>query len=188
LTTRPDEDPLAASLPLRRRELLRAAIGHTLVDIERWTATTPADFVARGGTATQHFSECSGATVMLFSEGLAHAMEGWPSQLSITVDAEPFRDVSYSERYRLSACTETAPAWLRDCLGRTVRDVRVYVFRDDVLSDEARQAAVSYLLDSGVELFYCTQLHGRGDGDELLPGDQVGRDDVALTVSMAAGD
>jgi hypothetical protein len=179
------EDLRAASLPLRRRELLREAIGRTLLDIDRWTATTPSDFVARGGLRSLHFSRCSGPTIMSFGDGLVHSWAGWPSQLSIIVDGNPVVDVAYSERYRLSDCADTAPAWLRACLGRSVRDVLVHVYRDDVPSDEARQAAVSYLLDSGVELWYGTELHGRSTSDELLRGDEVPRDHVASTVSMA---
>jgi hypothetical protein len=172
------DDPLAARLPLRRKELLRAAIGTTLLDIERWFSTTVADFVARGGDETSYFARCSGATQLTFSSGLVHALSVWPSELSIVVDEAPFGEDPYSDRHRLSQ-TRAAPVWLRDCLGSTVRDVRVYVYRDDVPSNEARQAAVSYVLDASIELFYCTYLHGHMDSDELLRGEDVPRDQVA---------
>jgi hypothetical protein len=63
--------------------------------------------------------------------------------------------------------------------------VGVHIYRDDVPSDEARQAAISYELESGCELFYVTYLHGRMSGDELMRGEDVPRDHVAETIPMA---
>lgn len=172
-------------LPLSQTELLGAAIGCQLLDITRWLVTTPEDFVARGGERSLFFASCSGPTELVFSEGLVHSFEGLPNELSVMVDRHPLDGVADSERHRLSESPGTATPWLRGCLGQTVRDVRVWIYRDDVPSPEARQAAVSYLLDSGDELFYCTELHGRMSDDELLSGTEVPRDAVARVVSLA---
>jgi hypothetical protein len=177
--------PLAAMLPLNRIDRLAQAIGRTLVDVERHLPTRLEDFLARGGDESSYFSLASGATEMIFSDGLVHTLSSWPSQLSLLVSDQPRAADPDAPGCRLSA-TAAAPAWLKACLGRRVRDVCVYVYQDDVDSDEARQAAVSYVLDSGTELFYGTYFHGNLDADELLEGAAVPRDHVAERISIAA--
>jgi hypothetical protein len=162
------EPNLLEFLPLRRRALLRSAIGRTLEQVDRLLVTTPDDFVDRGGPPMGFFAQASGPVELLFSGGLVHALSTWPSQLSVLVEPDKLGPDPYAVRYRLSASQQVAPAWLVSALGATVDAVRVWVYRDDVPSDEARQAAVSYVLGTGLELFYCTYLHGRMDGDELV--------------------
>lgn len=177
-------DPaLGASLLLERTGLLRRAVGQQLTEIERLLVVTPQRFTENGGERSEYFAAASGPTQFTFGDGLVHAFYVWPSQLSLIVETDPLADDEYAERHRLSQ-TDAAPEWLRHCLGQRVRAVQVYVYRDDVPSDEARQAAVSYALDSGQQLFYGMYLHGRLDSDELLPGESVPRDRVERTVAL----
>ncbi|MFJ6484784.1 MULTISPECIES: hypothetical protein [unclassified Streptomyces] len=180
------QDP-ETMLPLNRRDLLRRAVGRTLEDIERITSTRPADFTERGGAASLFFPSVSGPVQLEFSDGLIHALTVWPSGLSVLVHDEALGDDPYADRHRLSR-TPQAPDWLRSLLGRTVLDVRVHLHRDEVPSEEPRQAAVSYVLDNGEELFYAVYVHGRMDGDELLRREDVIPAAVARTVSVTSGE
>jgi hypothetical protein len=173
----------APPLPLSRLPLLLRAIGRRLLEVERLIAVEPDWFASEYGDPERFLTAASGPTQLTFSGGVVHALSSWPSQLSIVVEDAPFEQDPYAESYLLSE-TEHAPQWLRDCLGQRVEDVRVHRYRDDVPSDEARQAAISYQLEAGVELFYGTFIHGRLSGDELLRGDELARDHIAETVSI----
>lgn len=173
------------ALPLQQTKLLRRAMGETLVDIERWFVLNRAQFEAYAGEGAEYFSRSSGATTFSFSGGVIHSLCGWPSQLSIRVWDESLRDDPDAERHTLSEA-DTAPKWLRDCIGQRVIDVRVYVYDDDVPSDEAKQVALSYVFDSGVELVFCTYLHGQMDDEEILRGDEISRQNVVAVVSLRA--
>ncbi|AHH97293.1 hypothetical protein [Kutzneria albida] len=175
---------LADRLPLARRELLGRAIGRSLVEVERVTATPVEEFVQDGGAAPDYLAKLSGPTQLTFSGGLVHSLAVWPSQLSLLVEDSPLPEDPYADRYRLSELG--APSWLRALVGLTVRDVRVHLYQDEVPSDEARQAAVSYVFDEGTELYYCVYLHGRMDGDELLLPGEVIPEAVARSVSLSA--
>ena len=179
----------ADRLPLHQSALLGAAVGRTLDDIERILATTPEDFEARGGAPDGFFAEASGPTEITFSGGLVHALAGRASELSVIVGPDRFGPDPYAERYRLTdgPVAAHAPAWLAELVGATVTDVRVWLYRDDVPSDEARQAAVSYVLEGGDELFYGTYLHGRMSGDELFRRQDLDPDVSAGPVSVAVG-
>jgi hypothetical protein len=169
-------------LPLAQQALLTRAIGRRLVEIERAIVVAPDWFASEYGDPEAFFTQASGATQLTFSDGLIHTLRPWPSQLSVVVEGEPLPADPYADRHRLSE-TEYAPGWLRGLVGQEVDDVRVHRYRDDVPSDEARQAAISYVL-AGTELFYAMYLHGRMSGDELLRGEDVPRDAVAETVAM----
>lgn len=179
------DSALAASLPLAQTNLLRRAVGQQLADIERLLVVTPERFTDDGGDRSEYFAAASGPTQFMFGDGLVHAFYAWPSQLSLILESDALANDEYADRHRLSE-TDASPAWLRDCLGQRVRAVHVHVYRDDVPSDEARQAAVSYTFDSGHELFYGMYLHGRLDSDELLRGETVPRDRVRRTVTLEA--
>jgi hypothetical protein len=174
---------LSGWLPLRQQQTLRRALGHKIVEIERWLATHVDDFVSRGGKRSLYFSRASGPVSVFFEGGVAHGLSSWPSQLSVLVEPSAIDHHPYSERHRLST-TDAAEPWLRGCLGRTVRNVRIWIFRDDVPSNEARQAGVSYVLDSGLELVYCVHLHGRESGDELLTAEDVLPSRVRRSISL----
>lgn len=172
-------------LPLERRELLAAAHGRRLVEVER--LLIPLDSYRRlDHPEGAYLAAASGPTQLTFADGLVHALSTWPSQLSLLVGGTPFSDDPYAEQHRLSEEPNHAPAWLRDSLGRTVTAVRVHVFIDDEPSDEARQAGISYELDGEVEIFYCIELHGRMSGDELLRREDLPRVLPARTVQLPA--
>jgi hypothetical protein len=169
---------------LAQQALLTRAIGRRLEDIERALVVDPEWYATEYGDPQAFFTGASGPAQLDFSDGLVHTLSAWPSQLSVIVDGAALPADPYADRYRLSE-TDRAPQWLRDALGQEVHDVCVYVYRDDVPSDEARQAAVSYELASGIELFYVTYLHGRMSGDEIMRGEDVPRENVAKTVRMS---
>jgi hypothetical protein len=180
-----EDERLRASLPLRQTALLRSAIGHTLVDIERLLLPTLADHLAAGRDANVFFTRSHGATGLHFSGGLVHSIYGWPSQLSIIVDGLPIEAPEFDERHLLSA-TPSAPDWLRACLGQEVRDVVAYVYDDGVPSDEPREVGLTYRLASGFDLYVGTYLHGNMDTIELRPPTELSMDGVVRRVSMAA--
>jgi hypothetical protein len=159
------------------------AIGRTLVDVERLITVEPDWFAGEYGQPDRFFAAASGPAELSFSGGLLHGLAAWPSEFSILVQDTAFADDPYAPRYRLSK-TRQAPAWLRECLGEAVRDVRVYVYHDDVPSDEARQAGIGYRLESGQEIVYCIYLHGRMSGDEFVPSDAIDPASVAELVSL----
>jgi hypothetical protein len=178
------EDPKVARLPMHQLDLLQRAIGRQLIEIERMFAISARDFAQRGAPPGEYFARASGATRLSFSGGEHHTLAVWPSQLSVIVSAAQLADDPLAERVLLSTI-QPAPAWRAAVLGHAIDDVRIYEYLEpDVDSLEARQSAVSYLFDSGVELFYCTYLHGRMDGDELLLADEVQRQHVARCLSL----
>lgn len=178
-------DTLDATLPLSKLELLRKAIGRTLLEIERRFVEQPDDYVTRAGEGTEYFARASGLTEFMFSDSLVHSLAVWPSALSITVHSSSAAEDPYAEPVRLSRVG--APSWLFSCLGCKVLDVRVYVYREDAVdSPEPRQVAVSYVLAPDIELVYCTYLHGRMDGDELVLAAEIDPSRVASVVSVAA--
>ena len=179
------DDKLRAALPQRQTALLRSAIGHVLVDIERLLLPTLADHLARGGDVKVFFTRSHGSTALHFSGGVVHSIYGWPSQLSIIVERAPLEAREFDERHLLSA-TPSAPDWLRACLGQEVRDVIAYVYDDGVPSDEAREVGLTYRLASGFDLYVGTYLHGNMDTIELRPPNEVSMEGVVRQVSMAA--
>jgi hypothetical protein len=154
-----------SGLPTESIGVLGAAVGRPLLDVERMTATTLADYVEFGGREDDYFVSVSGPVQLTFGGGVVHALYAAPSRFSVLVDAAPLADHRLMDRHHVGDVP--APTWLRAAVGRVVRDVRIYFYKDDVDSGEPRQAAVSYVFDDE-ELIYCLYLHGRMSGDELV--------------------
>lgn len=179
------DDELYAFLPANRRALLAAAIGATLVDVERLFTLDLATFLADERYREEDFFPCnSGPTQLRFDGGLLPVLAVWGEQLSLVVLDEPLAADDYGAVYRLSD-TSAAPSWLRSCLGRRCEDVRIWTFEEDFATEEAKQAGVSYLLSGGIELLYCIYLHGAQDGDALIAADEVRPELVASCYSLA---
>jgi hypothetical protein len=66
--------------------------------------------------------------------------------------------------------------------------VRIWKLQEEFESDEAKEAAVSYVFDNELELFYCIYLHGDLDADYLLLGNEVPREKVKTCISLARGE
>lgn len=162
-----DDNPPTSRLPYNQLPLLRSVIGHRLLDVER-SLTPLAAHLEYGEDSAEYLSAASGPTELTFSGNLRHTLISWPSQLSVYISSERLPDDEYAERHLLSQSRELAPSWLSATLGAMVLSIRVYEFIDDIDSSEARQAAIGYLLDTKLELMYCTQLHGRMTADELV--------------------
>jgi hypothetical protein len=155
-----------SALPTESIGVLGAAVGRPLLDVERMTATTLADYVEIGGREGYYFVAVSGPVQLTFGGGAVHALYAAPSRFSVLVDDAPLADHWLMDRHHVAEVP--APTWLRAVVGRIVRDVRIYFYKDGVDSDEPRQAAVSYVFDDDEELIYCIYLHGRMSGDELV--------------------
>jgi hypothetical protein len=182
------DDDLFRLLPTNRAEALAEAIGRRLVDVERFFQMDPSRFLTHTRFAAgQFFTHNSGPVQLCFACGVAIALVSWPEQLSLVVLPEPLSETGDDRLYRLSERGDVPPA-LADCLGRVCRDVRIWTLREEFEADEARQAAVSFLLEGGPELFYGTYLHGDLDSDYLLLGQEVPRDRVESRFSLARGD
>jgi len=174
-------------LPSRRVDVLRKAIGRRLLEVERLFLLDVSTFLEdERFTSEDFFSYNSGPAQLHFEGGEKHILSVWPSQLSLVVMRDELRETKYDKLYRLSDSEAAHPA-LKDCLGRTCEDVRIWTLREDFESEEATEVAVSYLLSGGVELFYCIYLHGDLDSDYLLLGANVSRERVDSCVSIAQG-
>ncbi len=172
-------------LPLNQRALLTRAIGNRLTEIERLLWSGFEEYRGRGGEPEYYFARASGPTQLLFSETVVHQFDVWSSNLSLVVTGESFADDPYAHRVRLSRCSpDRREEWLAGCLGQMVHDVRVHLYQGPEAGPHFPQAAVSYRLDSGVELFYAIYVHGRMDGDELLQSDAILWDKVFRSVSL----
>src|SRR5262245_38300198 len=176
------DDPLRSFLPSAQTKHLGAAIGRCLVEIDRLLVTTREDFVARGGADDEYFARASGPAQLRFDDGSIHVLSVWPSELSLLVKDQPLAPDWAAEVFALS--TTSARAELRACLGRRCEDVRIWTVAEEVDWDAAREAAISYLLSGGVELFYAIYLHGDLDSDYLMLCEEVPRDKVARCWSI----
>jgi len=109
----------------------------------------------------------------------------WGEQLSVVLLDER---LVQQEDATLVSLRETplATARLKAVLGRRCSDVRIWTFREDIESDEAKQAAVSYVLDDE-ELFYGIYVHGTGDNDTLIFRDEIITNLVESCFSLGEG-
>ncbi len=175
-------------LPSQRTEVLGAAIGRRLLEVERlFLLDVPTFLEDARFTSSDFFSYNSGPVQLHFEGALRHVLSVWPSQLSLVAMKDELHETKYDKLYRLSDCEAAHPA-LKDCLGRTCEDVRIWTLREDFESEEATEVAVSYLLSGGVELFYCIYLHSDLDSDYLLLGTDVPRKRVKSCASLARGE
>jgi hypothetical protein len=174
-------------LPSKRTQLLAAALGRQLLDVERLFFRDLETFLRnRRFSAADFFARNSGPVQFHFDGSLSHAIGVWPSQLSVVVLPSPLSGYNDDPPYLLSEDAHAVPE-LKACLGRTCEDVRIWTLRDEVESEEAKEAAVSYVFEGGFELFYCIYLHGDMDSDYLLPGTKVARERVNSCISLAQG-
>lgn len=174
-------------LPSRQTDVLGAAIGRTLLDVERLFLLDPQAFLQEARfTATDFFARNSGPVELHFEGGLNHALGVWPSQLSIVVLPDPLCSSEDDKLYRLSESANASPE-LKSCLGRTCQDVRIWILQEEFESEEAKEVAVSYVFDGDLELFYCIYLHDDLDSDYLLLGADVARERVKTYISLAQG-
>lgn len=162
------DDELTEWLPSRQQDRLAAAITRQLVDIERWLTLTPAQFLDDAHfTPADFLVYSSGLTRFFFTADVVHSYGVEGEQLSLVLLPEPATGDPFETPYRLSTY-EPADLHLRSFLGKTCADVRIWRYYDAVPSDEAREAAVSYLFADETELFYVIYLHGDLDSDYLL--------------------
>jgi hypothetical protein len=174
-------------LPSQRIEVLAAAIGRKLVEVERlFLLDLPTFLEDARFSATDFFALNSGPVQLHFSGSLTQVLDVWPSQLSIINPPDPLISSQDEKLYRLSEDVGASPE-LKSCLGRECQDVRIWTLKEDFESEEAKQVAVSYIFTGDRELFYCTYLHGDLDSDYLLPGADVPRRSVKSCFSFAHG-
>lgn len=176
---------LFAFLPSKRKQILAAAIGRRLEEIQRLFSLDLPAFLEDGRfTEAEFFSNNTGSVQMCFENGLTHVLDVWGEQLSIVVLSDSLQSHDSASLYRLTEI-ESAPATLTRCIGQICQDVRIWTLQEEFESSEAKEAAVSYVLENGEELFYCIYLHEDLDSDFLLPGSNVPRDKVAGCISLA---
>lgn len=180
----PDEYELSSLLPSRRTADLERALGRRLEEVERLFNITREGFAGDGGRdARDYFSRNVGPTQLRFAGGPTHALASWPEQLSVVLLEEPLAGDDFDVLYALSADADAPPA-LRAALGQECADVRIWTFRDEVETDEAKEAGVSYLLADGTELLYCAYLHGDLSADYLITPDALPPGTVASCWSV----
>jgi hypothetical protein len=174
-------------LPSKRTQLLAAAIGRQLLDVERLFFSDLETFLRNGRfSAADFFARNSGPVQFHFDGTLSHALGVWPSQLSVVVLPSPLSAYNDDPPYLLSEDAHAAPE-LKACLGRTCEDVRIWTLREEFESEEAKEVAVSYVFEGGFELFYCIYLHGDMDSDYLLRGVELPRERANSCISLVQG-
>jgi hypothetical protein len=185
------DQELFSFLPTQQTDLLALAIGRQLLEVERLFLLDPPTFLQEARFTPADFFALNSGPVQLYFDGqLAHVLAVWPSQLSIV--ALPTHLSSYNEEqlYRLSKNADASPQ-LKACLGQTCLDVRIWTLREEFEgefeSETAKEVAVSYVFDDGLELFYCIYLHDDLDSDYLLLGPDVPRERVMSCISLAQG-
>ncbi|MBA3923607.1 MAG: hypothetical protein H0X31_18690 [Nostocaceae cyanobacterium] len=122
-----------------------------------------------------------------FAEDLIHVLDVWGEQLWVMVITEPLHGDADATLYQLSQ-TETVHPSLKACLGKTCQDVRIWRLKEEIVSEEAKQVAISYVFANALELFYCIYLHDNLDSDYLLLAENVPRDRVESCFSIAQGE
>ena len=150
-------DRLTKLLPSRRLDLLRQAIGRRLVDIRRLTVEGPFPLP---------FSLRSGPTEFSFEGDVRHHFAVWGEQLSIVLLDDALEADDHGRIVSLSSTVSKGS--LASLVGQRCDDVRWWRYRDEVESEEAKEAGVSYVFEGGDELFYCIYLHEDLDHDQLL--------------------
>ena len=181
------DDELLDLLPSKRKNVLAAAIGHRLLEVERFFELDLLSFLRnRCFTQADYFSYNSGATQFRFEGGLIHPYAVYGEQLSIVMLSERLSSDDFTTRVQLSKL-KSVPFTLKRCLGRICQDVRIWTLQEEFESQEAKEVALSYLLSGGIELFYCIYLHEDLDSDYLLLGQDVPREKVATCFSLAQG-
>lgn len=134
------------------------------------------------------FSCNTGAIQLYFEDRLIHTLSVYGEQLSIVLLPEIIASDGFAQSYRLSKMEQMAPELLKECLGNVCQDVRIWMLREEFESVEAKEAAVSYLLSNGQELFYCIYLHDDLDSDYLLLEQNIHREKVASCFSLLLGE
>lgn len=178
-----DQD-LVQFLPSRRVEVLAGAIGRDLVEVERLFLLDKARFIEdKRFTEADFFTYNCGPSQFQFDHDLVHVFDIWGEQLSIVELPDTLQSDQEAVLYKLTQ-DQQAPQDLRNCLGRTCQDVRIWTLQENFQSEEAKQVAVSYILSGEIELFYCIYLHGDLDSDYLLLGQHVPREKVATCYSI----
>lgn len=180
------DDEIKRFLPSARKDLIAAAIGRPLLEIERFLGRDIQQVVARGLAPTDFFSRNTGATQLHFSGGLIHSLVVYPEQLSIVTLPDLIVGDDIEPSHKLSEETNVLP-FIKSCLGRICEDVRIYTYAEGFESEEAREAGISYLFAGHGELIYCIYLHGDDDSAYLLPGTQVPHERVERCYSIASG-
>jgi hypothetical protein len=179
---------LLTLLPSKQKDLLAKSIGCRLIEIERFFGSDVPSFLAGGHfTEADYFSYNSGAVQLNFESNLTYGLDVYGEELSIVVLPMNLSSNGFAKLYRLSEFT-AAPPTLKNCIGKTCHDVRIWELQEEFESEEAKEVAVSYLLDNGSELFYCIYLLDDFDSDYLLLGQDVPRDKVASCFSIALGE
>lgn len=181
------DSELSQHLPSQRMQVLAAAIGRNLLEVERlFLLDLPTFLEDARFKATDFFALNSGPVQLHFDRSLTEVLDVWPSQLSIINLPDPLMPSRDEKLYRLSEDADASPA-LKSCLGRACQDVRIWTLKEDFESEEAAEVAVSYAFTGDRELFYCIYLHGDLDSDYLLPGADVPRRSVKSCFSLAQG-
>ncbi|AFZ25574.1 hypothetical protein Cylst_3424 [Cylindrospermum stagnale PCC 7417] len=182
------DDELFNMLLSKQKDILNQSIGRRLIEVDRFFGSDLPSFLEGGYfTETEFFSHNPGAIQLHFEGNLTYGLDVYGEQLSIFVLPGTLSSDEFTKLYRLSETSAASPT-LKNCLGKTCHDVRIWTLQEDFESEEAKEVAVSYLLNGESEMFYCIYLLEDCDSDYLLLGQDVPRDRVASCFSIALGD
>lgn len=184
-----NDNELLTFLPSKQKESLAKAIGKRLIEVERFFEMDISSFLKYTSFKKADFFSCNtGAVQMYFEDRLTHALAVYGEQLSIVLLPETLTSDGFAQSYRLSEMEQMAPVLLKNCLGNVCQDVRIWTLREEFESEEAKEAAISYLLSNGQELFYCIYIHDNLDSDYLLLKQDIHKEKLDSCFSLLLGE
>jgi hypothetical protein len=104
-------------------------------------------------------------------------------QLSLVLLPQPITQDDFASAYRLSTY-KPIPEKIHSYLNKTCIDVLIWTYNEQLDSEEAKEAAVSYLFEDNTELFYCIYLHGDLDTDYLLMPEEIHQEAISTSFSV----
>jgi hypothetical protein len=125
-----------------------------------------------------------------FDKTLSHSFSFYSANTPILISPQPFYRIDSRIKYQLSQAEGLSLAMLRDCLGKTCTDVRIWTYSEteheirlekseeiwtyelsgkhDAKGMEITDSGVSYCLSNGVEIIYCCNFYDDDLSDRLL--------------------
>ena len=196
--------------PRNKIKYLGLAIGKKLTEIERFFVTNPKEFIEDNiniYSKEQYFSLSHGASQFWFENALVHSFSFYSADAPILVLDQALYTVDSRIKYQLSKSEDLSLSILRDCLGRSCVDVRIWTYSEtehenriekaevgwiNKLDDEHKKkleitdSGVSYCFSNGVEIVYCCNLYDDDLSDRLLLVEDINQSYGLLMLFIAS--
>jgi hypothetical protein len=194
--------------PRNKKEFLSLAIGKKITEIERFFVTRPDEFIEENNECRKdrYFSLCHGASQFWFDKTLTHSFIFYSASTPILIYPQLFYEIDSRIKYQLSRAEDLSSPKLRDCLGETCIDVRIWTYSEteheirsekdegswthelakeyDKKNVEITESGISYYLSNGVEIIYCCNLYDDDLSDRLLFVEDINQSYVYACYSL----